>query len=729
MKQVVRRGLKEIIVDEVPDPMVTNNHVLVRPYYSLISSGTETADIHKEGILKEVAENPSHLRKVYDVMRKTSPVSTIREVAAKFSDYAVLGYSGAGVIVDKDPAVTDLAIGQKVAYGGEGTGHGELLRISRNLAARIPDQVIYQHAAFATLGAIAMNAVRQADIQVGDTVTVIGLGLVGQLISQIASRQGGVVVAVDLQESRVELAKEAGAEFGIISHNAIDAEINTLTDGRGTDVVIVAAASNSPAPVRTAVKICRDRGRLVIVGITPLELPFAEMYQKELKLFMARAYGPGSYDPNYEEKGHDYPLAFVRWTEKRNMEEFLRLVAVGKIDVARLISHEFPLDDAAVAYDTIMDSSVSSLAVLLRYPIVDSTDSPFDIKPKRKIEIPSSQAAPTNGKLRFALVGAGNLARWEHLPAIGRIPKASLRAVVSGRGAKAKAYGIRFKAEYVTSDFQDILNDKDVDVVLIASRHREHAEQVTASLKAGKHVFVEKPMAISLEECTEILSAVASSRKHLTVAFNRRFAPFYMEMKSYLHTRLSPAVINISMVAPYMSGDFWGASADEGGPIIGEAVHMVDLMRFLLDADPVSISAYSLPTGKSDPVGESNLVACFKFADGSIGNLTYTTLGSDSSAGESVEVLAPGLRVRSENFKTLVVNKGAGQKKRSKIWAAKGYDLQMSSFVEKILEGAAPDVTAEDGAKAFLGCYLMLRSAERDGPALAFDSARLLGLD
>lgn len=729
MKQVIRRGLKEIIVDEVPDPTASSNHVLVRPFYSLISSGTETADIHKEGIVREVAENPSHIKKVYDVMMKTNPAGTLREVRAKFSDYAVLGYSGAGIVIEKHPSVADLAIGQRVAYGGQGTGHGETLNIGRNLAARIPDEVPFQHACFTTLGAIAINAVRQADIQVGDSVAVIGLGVVGQLVTQIVRCHGGVVIATDLQKSRVDLAEQTGADFAILGGETVVDEVRAVTQGRGADVVIVAAASKSPAPVQSAIKMCRDRGRLVIVGLVPLDIPHAEMYMKELKLFMARAYGPGSYDDTYEKLGRDYPLPYVRWTENRNMEEFLRLLDMKRVDVQPLISHEYKLEEAPQAYDIIMDGRTDTLAVLLRYPINDSADALADFNPRRTVEINKPVERVGRDEIRFALIGAGNLVRWEHLPALQKIPKTRLQAVYSARGAKGKAYGIRFNAEYATSDFEQILNDKEVDVVLVASRHREHAAQTIAALEAGKHVFVEKPMAINPEECKLIMKAVRSSGKRVTVGFNRRFAPYYAEMKRQVAKRSGEAVINIRINASYMNSDFWGASAEEGGAIIGEAVHMIDLMCFFLESTPASISAYSLPTNKNEPIGENNIVASIKFEDGSVGNLTYCTVGSPSSAGELVEIFAPGVGATSEDFKQLVLKKGSSRKRQSKLWAAKGYEEQMRSFVRCLREGIEPEITALDGAKALLGCLLMLESARNNGEPQTFDLTRVLPAD
>lgn len=729
MKQVIRRGLKEIIVDEVPDPNAASNHVLVRPFYSLISSGTETADIHKDGIVKEVAENPSHLKTVYNVMMQTNPVATFREVKAKFSDYAVLGYSGAGIIVEKHPSVSDLSVGQRVSYGGEGTGHGEILSIGRNLTARIPDEVPFQHACFTTLGAIAMNAVRRAEIEVGDSVAVIGLGLVGQLISQLVRCHGGIVIATDLQASRVELAKQGGANYTIRGGGNLAAEIQELTEGRGADAVIVAAASKSASPVRDAIKVCRDRGRLVIVGAVSLELPHGEMYIKDLKLSMARAYGPGSYDPNYEELGHDYPLPYVRWTENRNMEHFLKLLEMGQVNVAPLISHEFSLEDAPKAYDTIMDAGTDSLAVLLRYAANGYGYAAADFKPQRTVAINPPSERIDRAELRFAVVGAGNLVRWEHLPALQNIPNTKLQAVYSARGAKGKGYGIRFKAEYATSDYQAILDDDEVDIVLIASRHREHAAQAIAALKSGKHVFVEKPMAITSDECRDIIKTVRESGKQLTVGFNRRFAPFYVQMQRISSKRTGPAVINIRMSAPYMKSGFWAAGNDEGGAIIGEAVHMVDLMRHILGSEIKSVSAYSLPTGKGNPIGENNIAACFKFADGSIANLTYCTIGSDSSAGELVEVFAPGIALASEDFKSFITKDSGRRKKQSFIWAKKGFDAQLASFVKCLREGLEPEVTAEDGAKAFLGSSLMLESAREGGTAKDFNFGDILPSD
>jgi predicted dehydrogenase/threonine dehydrogenase-like Zn-dependent dehydrogenase len=706
MKQVIRKGLKDIIVDDVPDPVVTPHHVLVRPLYSLISSGTETASIHRDSVLKEVADNPSHLRKIWDVMKVTSPLRTLAEVQAKFTEYAALGYSGAGIVAEKHTTVSDLETGDIVAYGGEGTGHAETILTGRNLVAKVPAGVSCEHACFTTLGSIAMNAVRIADLSLGDVVAVIGQGLVGQLIGQLARLQGAVVIALDLKPDRVELARQLGAEHAVTGGPAASEQIRSLTGGRGADCVIIAAAAKSAAPCLQAVQICRDRGRIVVVGAVEMSFPWNDMYLKEIQVFMSRAYGPGSYDAAYEKQGRDFPVSYVRWTENRNMDEFLRLISLGRLQVEPLITHRFPLREAATAYETILDPASGSLAVLLRYP---AAESPVEYKPARKIQV--APGVGTGSKqLRVALIGAGNLARWAHLPNLKKIPGASLHAIYSASGVRGKSYAVRFGAAYCCSDYQEILQDPEIDVVLIASRNQDHAIQALAALRAGKHVFVEKPMAITEDECRQLCAAVEETGKQLTVGFNRRFAPYYVELKRQLARRKSPAVINARVNSPGISGSYWMADPAIGGAILGEACHFVDLLYWLLDSEPAGVSAYSLPAGQKEPIGENNLAASFRFADGSIGNLTYCTVGSKTSTGERVEIFAQGVGASTENFKQLTILGGV-RGNRSQWFADKGYAQQLAAFLGGIREGKPPEVTVQDGARATIGCLLMLESA------------------
>jgi predicted dehydrogenase len=707
MKQVVRKGLKDIVVDEVPDPLPSAHHVLVRPLYSLISSGTETASIHQEGVLKQVAENPSHLRKIWSVMKSTGPLNTAAEVLAKFDEYAALGYSGAGVIVRKHPGVDSLQVGDRVAYGGEGTGHGETILAGRNLVAKVPDGVSLEHACFTTLGSIAMNAVRIAQISLGDSVVIIGLGLVGQLLAQLARLQGARVIAIDLKGDRVDLARACGAAHGVPGGPDAVSAVRELTGGVGADCVIVAAAAKSSAPCTQALQMCRDRGRIVVVGAVELSFPWHEMYLKEIQLLMSRAYGPGSYDPAYEKEGRDYPLPYVRWTEHRNMEEFLRIVASGDVRLEPLITHRFPLAQADTAYATIMDPSSGSLAVVLRYPAAETEADPVEsFRPLRRV--PTTAPRPVDrDRIRVALVGAGNIAKWAHLPQIARSSTATLHAVHSANGVRGKSYARRFGAAYCTTDYDEILRDPDVDVVLITTRNQHHASQALAALRAGKHVFVEKPMALTEEECCELARAVRETGRQLTVGFNRRFASYYLQLKQQLARRTGPAVIDCRVNSTGIAGSYWMADPSIGGAILGEACHFVDLLYWLLESEPVRVAAFSLPVGRPEPIGENNVAATFEFEDGSIATLAYCTVGSSEAAGERVEAFASGIRASTENFMKMSAASGLWRRHR-RLFPEKGYGAQLDAFLASVKGGTEPPVTVVDGARATIGCLRLL---------------------
>ena len=707
MKQVYRKGLKHVVVADAPTPVVISNHVLVNPVYSLISSGTESASIHEE-IIKEVAENPSQLRKVWDGVKSMGPLATLSEVRAKFREYATIGYAGAGIVSERHPSVTDVEVGDRVAYGGEGTGHGETILASRNLIVPIPDNVPFEHACFTTLGSIALNSVRISEVGVGDVVAVVGLGLVGQLVAQLARLQGARVIGIDLRLDRVELARKLGTDHGLDGSAPIAEQVKLLTNGLGADCVIVAAASKSSAPCEMALEICRDRGKIVIVGAVEMNFPWQEMYLKEIQVLMSRAYGPGSYDPDYEIRGRDYPIAYVRWTEKRNMEEFLRLVSQGRVDLQPLITHEYKLEDAPRAYQVILDGTENSLGILLRYPQADYATEPQKLMPELKVKLPGKS---TKSDLKIGLVGAGNLAKWAHLPSLSKIPHVNLHAVCSASGARGNTYARRFGASYFCSDYRQMLDDPAIDVVMVLSRNQHHFSQAYEALMAGKHVFVEKPMALTEAECRQLYRAVVISGNQLTVGFNRRYAPFYRELKRSLSGRTGPAVINCRVSSPGISGSYWMADPSIGGAIIGEAVHFVDLMYWLLEAEPTHVSAYCLPTGMTEPIGENNLVASLRFADGSIASLNYSTIGSGKAGGESIEVFANGITSAVHDFKRFKTVSTV-PRKRSTLWAYKGYEAQLRAFFDSLNRGEAPEITVRDGARATLVCLEMLRSAK-----------------
>lgn len=408
------------------------------------------------------------------------------------------------------------------------------------------------------------------------------------------------------------------------------------------------------------------------------------------------------------------------------MEEFLRLIATGRVNVREMITHRFALADAPAAYGTIMDPANNSMAVVLTYPD-PATDAATlaAFRPNRKVAIPGVATA-SKDTLRFGLVGAGNLAKWAHLPSLRKLPNAQLHAVYSASGARGKSYAMRFGASYACSEYQQILDDKDIDVVLIASRNREHANQAEAALRAGKHVFLEKPMALTIDECRRLTRAVEDTGRQLTVGFNRRFAPFYSEQQRLLARRSGPAVINCRVNSPGLSGAYWAAEAAHGGAILGEGCHFVDLMYWMLGAEPVWVSASCLPRETPDPIGEHNIAASIGFADGSIASFTYCTIGSKTSAGERVETFVPGLGSVVEDFRWLQV-RGGTRRTKSQWWPEKGYAAQLESFVAALRAGSLPAVTVRDGARATIVCLALLESA-RDRMPRQIDLDAALGV-
>jgi polar amino acid transport system substrate-binding protein len=405
------------------------------------------------------------------------------------------------------------------------------------------------------------------------------------------------------------------------------------------------------------------------------------------------------------------------------MEEFLRLLAVGSIDVKPLVTHLFELEEAAKGYETILNPGSKSLAVLLRYPVNDVADVLNSYKPVRKLEMPNAQPVEKD-KINLGLIGAGNLAKWSHLPAVNKISGAKLHAVYSSSGARGKSYALRFGANYACSDYEEMLNDADIDVILISSASHHHARETVAALKAGKHVFVEKPMAVSIEQCRDIYRAVKENQKQVCVGFNRRFAPYYLDMKRELRGRTSPMVVTTRMCSPGMKGNFWGGDPKFGGATVGEGCHFIDLMYWLTESEPISVTAQSLPIGSEEPLGINNITASIKFADGSIGNFLYTTVGSEAAQGELVEVFASGVGVSTEDFKRVSI-KRSKERKRSRKFAVKGYDLQMEKFIEDIKQGRNTAVSVFDGARATIVCLLMIESAKRGTP-IDIDLASIL---
>lgn len=713
MLQVLRKGLKEIVVEEVPESSLRAGEVKIRTAYSLISSGTELAGLHVDGVLnKMVGERHRIGRMVERAVRSQGVRSTAEAVLDKFSELTITGYSGAGIVIDRSGSA-DLEIGRRVAYGGASAGHAEIICVPRNLAAPVPDGVSLKQAALSTVGSIALHAVRNACISIGDSVGVIGLGLIGQLVIQIARAAGARVFGIDINRDRMEQAARYGLEG--VFHAADDpSAILSRTGGIGFDSVIVCASSRSAAPVEQAVRTTRSRGRIVVVGMVAMTVSWEEAYKKEIRIMVSRAYGPGSYDPLYEKDGIDYPIDYVRWTENRNMVEFMRLIESSLVGTDRILTHEFKVQDAPEAYRMLAEGETKIVGAVLSYGEPD--EQPKAAGTKIEIATPKAAARPKTDRMRVGLIGLGNIATWVHLPNVGKHPNLELRGVCTPKGYRAKHLGRRFKSRYCTTDYREIISDPGIDIVFICTRNNTHARIALEALNAGKHVFIEKPAAMTREDCLRLCKAVEKTGLGFAVNYNRRFSPMYGIVREHFKN-VHPKVISMRMNSPDMRGNYWMMDPEEGGgAILGEACHFFDLIRWYAGSDPSTVYADGLKDGADGQVRGNNLVCSITFENGSIAGLLYETVGSRDLGSERLEISAAGKSAVVEDIRAMRIYDGMAGIKRSKFRPEKGYYEILDDFVRGIRAGRSFMEEALNGAKATLCALTALKSAESHVP-------------
>lgn len=685
MKQVLIRG-GGVAVEEVPAPVASPRGILVRVEWSCVSAGTEGASVAMSGLplYRRALKQPEHAKRVLEIARNEGFVRTYKRVRGQLAAGLPTGYSAAGVVVAVGEEVAGFEPGDRVACAGAGiANHAELIDVPVNLAVKVPDGVGLDDAATVTLGAIALQGVRRAAPTLGETVGVIGLGILGQLTVQLLRANGCRVLATDVNAERVALA---------IAHGAEDApgdfpdRVRALTHGFGADAVIVTAATASSEPMHDAAQACRRKGRVVIVGDVGLELRRSDLYAKELDVVMSTSYGPGRYDDVYELEGHDYPYGYVRWTENRNMEEYLRLLATGAIRLGDLSPRRYAVDDAQQAF------AEKPLLALLEYPDRDGA-------PSRTVALRSVPAQ--SGVVRVALVGAGGFAQGSHVPNLLKLrDRFQLRAVMSRTGATAKAVADRVEAAYATTDLDEVLADPEVDLVLIATRHDLHARQVLAALAAGKHVFVEKPLALNEEELAEI-EAFYDDREGplLMTGFNRRFSPAAERLREQLAGRTTPFMADYRMNAGAIPLDHWVHGPEGGGRNIGEACHIYDLFVSLVGgAEVESVSAAAIAADGRRLAANDNFVATTRFSDGSVCTLTYTALGNRDYPKERMDVFADGTVSTLDDYKSLTV---AG---RGKGWRGttqhKGHLEELEALARALREGGPWPIPLEEQARA-----------------------------
>lgn len=685
MKQVlqhVRSGKLELA--DVPEPAPRAGGIVVRNAASLISAGTEKMiiDFAGKSLLGKARERPDLVRQVVDKVRKDGLGPTVQTVMSRLDQPMALGYSCAGVVESAGRGAPEFQPGDRVACAGMGyASHAAAIYVPRNLAVAIPDGVSFEDASYVTVGAIALQGVRVAGPRLGETVVVLGLGLLGQLTVQILRAAGCRVVGIDLDLAKVALARELGAELSILRSDDVHGALEAFTGGIGADSVIVTAAADSNDPIELAGELCRDRGVVSMVGAVRMDIPRKVYYDKELELRLSRSYGPGRYDPEYEEGGRDYPISYVRWTERRNMEEFLRLVAAGQVTPARLTSHRFDLADAERAYAIVTgEDRQPFLGVVLTYPPEAAADG-------RTVRL--REAAPRAGTLGLGVIGAGNFAKAVLLPRIAK-SGVDLVGVATATGPSARATGDKFGFGYCTTDTEKLLADPAVHAVVIATRHGSHASMTARALRAGKAVFVEKPLALDEEGLQEVLAAQAETGGTLAVGFNRRFSPLVQQLKAAFAPG-APLAMTYRINAGPIPANTWIHDPEQGGGrIIGEVCHFVDLVQHVADdevAEVFAVNAGGHAAGLHDVVAIT-----LRFRGGSIASINYFANGDKSYSKERLEVFGGGALAVLDDFRELTVSRNGKRKSTKKLSQDKGFDEEIAAFLQSVKQGGAPPI-------------------------------------
>lgn len=647
MKQLIQNfRTGELTVDEVPAPVVKAGGVLVANAFSLISADIDMSalSIANKGLIDKTADRSEQVRKVLSKVKQDGLVDTMKMVMSGLNSPAALGYSCAGIVLEAGRAVDGFCAGTRVACAGQNyASHAEHVYVPKNLCVPVPDGVSLEEASYVTLGAVALQGIRQAEPGLGDVVAVIGLGLLGQLTIQMLKANGCVVIAADVNESRLALAREFGIDYAI-TPDKLEETAAVVSRGQGVDSVIITASTKSDDPVTVAGEICRKKGKVVVVGTVGMKIPRESYYVKELDVRLSASYGPGCFDSEYEEKGIDYPYGYVRWTEKRNMEAFLKLIEIGKVNVSRLISHTYFIEEAQVAYKRVMDNSEPLLGILLEYN-------------QQAIPVSSRRIAlhevKTAHKIKLGLLGGGRHVKDILIPALSKLDDLKIVAACTGSGLNAKSLGQKTQAEYCTSDYREVLADQSINAVLIGTWHNVHAQMVIDSLQAGKHVFVEKPLCISEPELVKIIEVYEQTGKsgtQIMAGFNRRFSSHALKAKEFFGKRNNPLVMNYRVNAGAIDVAHWTQDPEVGGGrLIGEGCHYIDYMTALAGAVPVSVYAQSI--GKhSTGITSDQIIVSLEFADGSVGNLVYVAGGDLSLAKERFEAHGDGKSLVMDDF-------------------------------------------------------------------------------
>ncbi|MDA8019982.1 MAG: bi-domain-containing oxidoreductase [Thermoanaerobaculia bacterium] len=721
MKQVVQNFRSgELKVEDVPAPIVRPGFVLVRNRHSLISSGTEggTFKLGQMNLLQKAKARPEQVKKVINVVRTDGLLAAYKAVSRSLEIPIPFGYCCAGEVIQVGDGVTDLVPGQRVACGGAGwANHAEIVNVPRNLVVGLPDHVSTEQGAFTTLGSIAMQSVRVADARVGENVVVIGLGLVGLVAAQILKAAGCRIFGIDVDPQRVELARRLeiceGCDRGASN---LELQVKAWSGGLGADSVLVTAPAPSNDPVALAGDLARYKGRVVVVGRTEMHAPRETYLFKELELCTSLAYGPGTGDPSYEEGGHDYPVGYVRWTENRNMQSFVELIAQGRLDLESITTHTFPIDEAERAFEMVTGRGAESpLAVLLEY---ESKSAP----PARRISL-TPRRVRSESDLGVGVIGAGSFATTSIVPILSKLDGIRLRGIASAHGLKARSLGEQYGFEVCVSDGGELIDDPEVHGVMILTRHDSHAPLTVRALEAGKDVFVEKPLAMSHGELEAVVKAAqrgseAEQGGHLVqVGFNRRYAPLAIQLKRFYVGRAQPMSITFRSNVGFRPPEHWLHDPVQGGGVIlGEAVHFVDFCHWLVEAPPIEVTTTSLDGEATGLINADNVHITLRFADGSVATIVYSSNGDPMAGRERVEVMAEGSLATLDDFRRLKTV-CRGRSRTTRRLQDKGYRRQMKAMAESWRTGE-PAVRLEESALSMLATLEAVASLESREPRM-----------
>jgi polar amino acid transport system substrate-binding protein len=703
MKQVIQNFKNgELSVAEVSPPVLSSGIVLVRNHFSLISSGTErsTVSTAQASLLGKARQRPDLVKQVLDSFRKDGFAETLKRVRTKLETLKELGYSSAGTVLTSMDTRGQFKPGDRVACGGFAP-HAGVIAVPQNLVVKVPESVGLNEAAFATLGAIAIQGVRQANPRIGEYVCVIGLGLLGQITAQVLRANGCQVFGVDIEECMAALAAKAGCHVARVRSDAgLDSAFATFTGGHGFDAVIITAATQSTDPVELATAILRQKGVIVIVGAVPMVIPREpHFYKKELELKISCSYGPGRYDHTYEEAGQDYPYGYVRWTENRNMGAFLQLLENRSVDVQPLVTHVYEIEQAGKAYDIVTGKTPERhLGILLKYP--EAYEIPVAKKPP--------QAVPRSpGTRGVGFIGAGSFAQKSLIPFAQR--GEDLVFVVTSRGVTAKSVGEKFHFRSHSTEAGDLLSDPAVGTVFIATRHDTHAVFAMAALEAAKNVFVEKPLAISENELAQVVE-VARRRIdcRLMVGYNRRFSPLARRAREVFQRVAEPMLINYRVNAGVLPKDHWTQTEQGGGRILGEVCHFVDFMQFILGSDPVEVYAMSVSADNAQAPDYDNVIISLRFQNGSVGQIAYLACGDRMLSKERIEIFGGAQAFIIDDFRR--GEHYVGGTRRVVKMSGKGHPEEVGEFLHAIREGCPSPIPLHSLALTSAATFAVLDS-------------------